>query len=74
MKLKDRVVTASIGLKLSTIDTIEKRAAARKITFSAAGREIIEQALELEETSEKATEPAPIDALAILTEKNDAPI
>ena len=47
MKSRDRVVTASIGLKLSTIGIIEKRAAEQKITFSAAGRELIEKALEV---------------------------
>jgi hypothetical protein len=73
---KDRVVTASIGLKLSTIEIIERRAAEKGMTFSSAGRQLIEQALsdeaELVEppTDRTPTQPSP---LAIL-EKTDAPI
>ena len=69
MKSRDRVVTASIGLKLSTIDTIEKRAAEQKMTFSAAGRELIEKALAVLD------EPSPSsDTSEVPVERSSAPI
>ena len=69
MKSKDRVVTASIGLKLSTIDMIEHRAADQKMTFSAVGRELIEKALQ------ELVPPLPAsDTPEVSVERSSAPI
>ena len=42
---QDRVVTASIGLRVRTIEEIHRRATANGHSFSREGRDLIEQAL-----------------------------
>jgi hypothetical protein len=71
--MKDRIVTASIGLKLSTIDEIQSRANKEGTTFSLEGRKLIEEALGAVSPPERVSEPVP-SPLAILGQSTDAPI
>jgi len=74
MKTKDRIVTASIGLRWSTIDEIQTRADKRGVSFSSEGRRLIEKALadDVQEPAEK-SEVAASSAIEILG-GSDAPV
>ena len=71
--MKDRVVTASIGLKLSTIDEIQKRADKNGTTFSLEGRKIVEGVSEPAPPESDTPEPEPA-APVVVVEKSSAPI
>ena len=68
--MKDRVVTASIGLRLSTIDEIQKRADKNGTPFSLEGRKIIEGASEPAPPESDTPEPA----APVIEERTSAPI
>ena len=74
MKTKDRIVTASIGLRWSTIDEIQTRADQRGVSFSSEGRRLIEKALadDKEKSAEK-PQVAVSSAIEILG-GSDAPV
>ena len=80
-RYENRVVTASIGLKMATIATIQAQATAAGISFSAEGRRLVELALATEAadptgpapTSEPEPTPEP-DLMTTETEGDDAPV